>query len=82
MPAENEPRDSHGCGVLRINEMSVVEVRISTRAKPPAVSPPGVPSVAHAVTNAIFATTGKRVRTLPSIGALKRGDAVAVALSG
>lgn len=52
--------------VLRINEMPVVEVHIvpSTEA-PGGVGEPGVPPIAAAVTNAIFAATGKRIRTLP-----------------
>jgi isoquinoline 1-oxidoreductase beta subunit len=52
--------------MLRINEMPVVEVHIvpSTEA-PTGVGEPGTPPIAPAVTNAIHAATGKRIRTLP-----------------
>ncbi len=52
--------------VLRMSEMPEVEVHIveSTEA-PTGVGEPGVPPIAPAVTNAIFALTGKRVRKLP-----------------
>jgi isoquinoline 1-oxidoreductase beta subunit len=52
--------------MLRINEMPVVEVHILDSGEPAGgLGEPGVPSVAPAVTNAIFAATGKRIRTLP-----------------
>jgi isoquinoline 1-oxidoreductase beta subunit len=52
--------------MLRINEMPAVEVTIvpSTEA-PGGMGEPGVPPVAPAVANAVFALTGKRIRTLP-----------------
>jgi isoquinoline 1-oxidoreductase subunit beta len=52
--------------VLRMNEMPEVEVHIvqSTEA-PGGVGEPGVPPIAPAVCNAIFALTGKRIRKLP-----------------
>jgi isoquinoline 1-oxidoreductase beta subunit len=52
--------------MLRINEMPQVEVHIvpSTEA-PSGIGEPGVPPIAAAVTNAIFAATGKRIRRLP-----------------
>ncbi len=52
--------------VLRIDEMPVVEVHIvpSTEA-PGGVGEPGTPPIAPAVANALFALTGKRIRTLP-----------------
>ena len=52
--------------VLRIDEMPEVEVYIvkSTEA-PGGVGEPGLPPIAPAVTNAVFAATGKRVRKLP-----------------
>ncbi|WP_131118356.1 xanthine dehydrogenase family protein molybdopterin-binding subunit [Lichenihabitans psoromatis] len=51
---------------LRISDMPVIEVHImpSTEA-PTGVGEPGVPPVAPAVSNAIFAATGKRLRSLP-----------------
>jgi len=52
--------------MLRINEMPVVEVHILDSGEAPGgLGEPGVPTVAPAVTNAIFAATGKRIRKLP-----------------
>jgi isoquinoline 1-oxidoreductase beta subunit len=52
--------------VLRLPEMPKVEVHIvaSTEA-PGGIGEPGTPPLAPAVTNAIFALTGKRIRALP-----------------
>ncbi len=52
--------------VVRMDEMPVIEVHIvpSTEA-PGGVGEPGTPPIAPAVTNAIFAATGKRIRRLP-----------------
>jgi len=51
---------------LRINEMPVVEVHIIPTTEPPSsTGEPGLPPAAPAVANAIFAATGKRLRTLP-----------------
>jgi isoquinoline 1-oxidoreductase subunit beta len=52
--------------MLRMNEMPVIEVHImpSTEA-PSGVGEPGVPPIAPAVANAVFAATGKRIRQLP-----------------
>ena len=55
-----------GYRVLRLNEMPKVEVHIVPSAEPPTgVGEPSVPPVAPALSNAIFAATGKRVRRLP-----------------
>jgi isoquinoline 1-oxidoreductase beta subunit len=56
----------HDYEMLRINEMPVSEVHIvpSTEA-PTGTGEPGLPPIAPAVANAIFAATGKRVRRLP-----------------
>lgn len=52
--------------VLRINEMPVVEVHLVPSAEPPGgVGELGVPPIAPAVTNAVAALTGVRVRRLP-----------------
>jgi isoquinoline 1-oxidoreductase subunit beta len=52
--------------VLRMNEMPKVEVHIVPSAEPPTgVGEPGVAPVGPAVANAVFAATGKRLRTLP-----------------
>ncbi len=51
---------------LRINQMPVVEVHtIASDASPTGIGEPGVPPVGPALANAIYAATGKRVRTLP-----------------
>jgi isoquinoline 1-oxidoreductase subunit beta len=57
----------HDYEVLRMNEAPpTVEVFIVPSTEPPGgCGEPGVPSVAPAVGNAIFAATGKRVRRLP-----------------
>jgi isoquinoline 1-oxidoreductase beta subunit len=52
--------------MLRINEMPQVEVHIvASTANPSGVGEPGVPPIAPAVANALFAATGKRLRNLP-----------------
>jgi isoquinoline 1-oxidoreductase beta subunit len=52
--------------MLRIHEMPVVEVHVVPSSEPPTgVGEPGVPVVAPAVFNAVYAATGKRVRRLP-----------------
>ncbi|HWP59846.1 MAG TPA: xanthine dehydrogenase family protein molybdopterin-binding subunit [Candidatus Acidoferrales bacterium] len=56
----------HDYPMLRINEMPVVEVHIvQSNENPGGVGEPGVPPIAPAVCNAIFAATGKRIRKLP-----------------
>jgi isoquinoline 1-oxidoreductase beta subunit len=59
-------RSFHDYRLLRINEMPVVEAHIvPSEDKMGGVGEPGVPSVAPALANAIFAACGKRVRRLP-----------------
>jgi len=58
---------------LRITDMPKIEVHIVTSAETPTgVGEPGVPAIAPAISNAVFAATGKRLRSLPfSTTALK-----------
>jgi isoquinoline 1-oxidoreductase beta subunit len=52
--------------LLRMGEMPQVEVHIvASGANPSGVGEPGVPPIAPAVVNALFAATGKRLRNLP-----------------
>jgi isoquinoline 1-oxidoreductase beta subunit len=56
----------HQYEVLRIEEMPVVEVHmVPSTAAPGGIGEAGTPGIAPAVTNALFAATGKRVRRLP-----------------
>jgi len=56
----------HDYVVLRMNEMPTIEVySVPSTDKMGGAGEPGVPPIAPAVTNAIFAATGKRIRTLP-----------------
>jgi isoquinoline 1-oxidoreductase beta subunit len=58
-----------GYEMLRIDEMPVVETHILPSAEPcGGMGEPAVPTVAPALTNAIFAATGKRIRRLPIRG--------------
>jgi isoquinoline 1-oxidoreductase beta subunit len=61
-----EQGNFHNYQMLRINQMPKVEVHIvpSTEA-PGGIGEPGTPPIAPAVVNAIFAVTGKRLRSLP-----------------
>lgn len=59
-------RNFDGYRCLRIDEMPRVEVHIMPSSeRPTGVGEPGVPPIAPAVANAIFAATGKRIRRLP-----------------
>lgn len=61
-----EQSNFHDYPLLRMNEMPKVEVYIvESRETPQGVGEPGVPPIAPAVCNAIFALTGKRIRRLP-----------------
>ena len=61
-----EQSNFHDYPLLRMNEMPRVEVHIlpSTEA-PGGIGEPGTPPIAPALANAIFAATGKRLRSLP-----------------
>ncbi|MGE0385199.1 MAG: molybdopterin cofactor-binding domain-containing protein [Gammaproteobacteria bacterium] len=63
----------HDYPLLRMNEMPKVEVHIlDSSEKPGGIGEPGTPPIAPALTNALFAATGKRIRTLPVDPALLR----------
>ena len=52
--------------LLRINEAPVIEVHIVPSSEPPGgMGEPGTSAIAPAVTNAIFAATGRRLRKMP-----------------
>ena len=56
----------HNYDVLRIDEMPQVEVHIVASTAPSGgIGEASTPGIAPAVTNAIFAATGQRIRTLP-----------------
>jgi isoquinoline 1-oxidoreductase beta subunit len=61
-----EQSNFHQYRPLRMPEMPAVEVHIvPSQAQPTGVGEPGLPPLAPAVANAIFAATGKRLRNLP-----------------
>ena len=67
-----EQSNFHDYNILRINEMPKVEVHIvPSAAAPTGVGEPGVPPVAPALANALYAATGKRIRSLPVGNQLK-----------
>ena len=52
--------------MLRIDEAPVVEVyMVPSTQNPGGIGEAGVPALAPAVCNAVFAATGKRIRRLP-----------------
>jgi isoquinoline 1-oxidoreductase beta subunit len=56
----------HDYPMMRIEEMPKVETHIVDSGEAPGgLGEPGVPTVAPAVTNALFVLTGKRIRSLP-----------------
>jgi isoquinoline 1-oxidoreductase beta subunit len=61
-----EQSNFHDYDVVRLAEAPTIEVHIVPSSEPPTgVGEPGVPPIAPAVTNAIFAAIGKRIRRLP-----------------
>jgi isoquinoline 1-oxidoreductase beta subunit len=67
---DGRPQQSnfHDYAVLRLNEMPRVETHIvPSREKPGGVGEPGVPPIAPAVANALFALTRQRLRELPLV---------------
>ncbi|GGY73812.1 oxidoreductase subunit beta [Cellvibrio zantedeschiae] len=64
-----EQTNYHTYNVMRINSMPKVDVHIVPSAEVPSgVGEPGLPPIAGAVANALFAATGKPIKRLP-IGA-------------
>ncbi len=56
----------HDYPMLRIDEMPVIDVHIvASRSLPGGAGEPATPPIAPAVANAVFAATGRRVRSLP-----------------
>jgi isoquinoline 1-oxidoreductase subunit beta len=61
-----EQSNFHDHQMLRINETPAIEVHIVPSSEAPGgVGECGTSAIAPAVTNAIFAATGKRLRMLP-----------------
>lgn len=59
---------------LRMSEMPAVEVHlVPGAAEPGGIGEPGVPPIAPAVANAVFAATGERLRALPLRPAARAG---------
>lgn len=56
----------HQYNIMRLNEMPEIDIHIvDSGASPGGVGEPGLPPIAPALGNAIFAATGKRMRKLP-----------------
>lgn len=61
-----EQSNFHQFNIMRLNEMPPIEIHIvDSGAVPGGVGEPGLPPIAPALGNAIFAVTGKRIRKLP-----------------
>jgi isoquinoline 1-oxidoreductase beta subunit len=69
-----EQTNFHAYEPIRMHETPKIEVHIiKSDASPQGVGEPGLPPLAPAVANAIFAATGKPVRTMPIDVALREG---------
>jgi isoquinoline 1-oxidoreductase subunit beta len=66
-----QQRNFNDYRVLRLNETPQIDIHILPSDEPPGgIGETGVPPVAPAVCNALFAATGRRVRSLPIAGQL------------
>ena len=67
-----EQSNFHNNRVLRMNETPPIEVHLVRNLEAPGgIGEPGTAVTAPALANAIFAATGKRIRRLPLVSALK-----------
>ena len=63
-----QQRNFNDYRVLRLNEVPLIDVHIiPSDARPGGIGETAVPPVAPALCNAIFAATGKRLRSLPIV---------------
>jgi isoquinoline 1-oxidoreductase subunit beta len=61
-----EQANFHNYRVLRMNEIPIIDIHlVESRENPGGMGEPGTSALAPAVTNAIYAVTGTRVRKLP-----------------
>lgn len=61
-----EQSNFHDYDLLRMDETPAIEVYFVNQDDPPSgVGEPGLPPIAPAVANAVFAATGQRLRTMP-----------------
>jgi CO/xanthine dehydrogenase Mo-binding subunit len=61
-----EQKSFSECGLLAFDETPIIEVHLIPSPRPSSgIGEPGVPPLAPAVCNAIFAATGQRIRSLP-----------------
>jgi isoquinoline 1-oxidoreductase beta subunit len=63
---EVEQKNFNNYRMIRMPEVPDIQVEfINTEAEPQGLGEPGLPPIAAAVANALFAATGKRIRKLP-----------------
>jgi isoquinoline 1-oxidoreductase beta subunit len=68
-----EQSNFHDYRVLRMNEVPVIETHIvANHEKPGGVGEPPTAGIAPAVTNAIFAASGRRIRVLPIASTMRK----------
>src|SRR5438477_7154810 len=67
-----EQSNFHNYRVLRMNEAPTIEVHLVRNLEPPGgLGEPGTSVTGPALANAVFAATGRRIRKLPLVPALK-----------